>query len=229
MYLLEVLFYVGDLPHVKKCAAMNAVTDFITINKLSQTLTILSSMIAPVILILACGSLITITSQRLNLVVERCRVLIDQLKELVQKSATPTETTASDTKLLLFLMDKATHRTRLLQQALTTLYLSLGVFIATSLSLGILDVINSRRTWLPVLLSMVGAMMLFYTSVLLITESRIARQAINREMDEALQYFKTNLVKPVKRKNRRSWWRRKAVKPPEIVSTLDSLKQENLG
>lgn len=208
---------------------MNAVTDFITINKLSQTLTILSSMIAPVILILACGSLITITSQRLNLVVERCRVLIDQLKELVQKSATPTETTASDTKLLLFLMDKATHRTRLLQQALTTLYLSLGVFIATSLSLGILDVINSRRTWLPVLLSMVGAMMLFYTSVLLITESRIARQAINREMDEALQYFKTNLVKPVKRKNRRSWWRRKAVKPPEVVSKLDPLKQENLG
>ena len=229
MYLLEVLFYVGDLPHFKKCAAMNAVTDFITINKLSQTLTILSSMIAPVILILACGSLITITSQRLNLVVERCRVLIDQLKELVQKSATPTETTASDTKLLLFLMDKATHRTRLLQQALTTLYLSLGVFIATSLSLGILDVINSRRTWLPVLLSMVGAMMLFYTSVLLITESRIARQAINREMDEALQYFKTNLVKPVKRKNRRSWWRRKAVKPPEVVSKLDPLKQENLG
>ena len=211
---------------------MNAVTDFITINKLSQTLTILSSMIAPVILILACGSLITITSQRLNLVVERCRALIDQLKELVQKSDTaPSETTATETKLLLFLMDKATHRTRLLQQALTTLYLSLGVFIATSLSLGILDVINSRRTWLPVLLSMVGALMLFYTSVLLITESRIARQAINREMDEALQYFKTNLVKPAKRKIRRSWWRRKAAKPPgaEIASQIQASKPENLG
>ncbi len=208
---------------------MNAVTDFITINKLSQTLTILSSMIAPVILILACGSLITITSQRLNLVVERCRALIDQLKELVQKSAIPSNTTDSDTKLLLFLMDKATHRARLLQQALTTLYLSLGVFIATSLSLGILDVINSRRTWLPVLLSMLGALMLFYTSVLLITESRIARQAINREMDEALLYFKKNLVKPAKRKITRSWWRRKAVKPTRIASQGSTSKPENLG
>lgn len=208
---------------------MNAVTDFITINKLSQTLTILSSMIAPVILILACGSLITITSQRLNLVVERCRALIDQLKELVQKSATPSNTTDSDTKLLLFLMDKATHRARLLQQALTTLYLSLGVFIATSLSLGILDIINSRRTWLPVLLSMLGALMLFYTSVLLITESRIARQAINREMDEALLYFKKNLVKPAKRKITRSWWRRRAVKPPGVSSQTGTLKPENLG
>ena len=208
---------------------MNAVTDFITINKLSQTLTILSSMIAPVILILACGSLITITSQRLNLVVERCRALIDQLKELVQKSATPSNTTDSDTKLLLFLMDKATHRARLLQQALTTLYLSLGVFIATSLSLGILDIINSRRTWLPVLLSMLGALMLFYTSVLLITESRIARQAINREMDEALLYFKKNLVKPAKRKITRSWWRRRAVKPPGVASQAGTLNRENLG
>lgn len=208
---------------------MNAVTDFITINRLSQTLTILSSMIAPVILILACGSLITITSQRLNLVVERCRVLIEQLKELVQKSATPSETTATDTKLLLFLMDKATHRTRLLQQALTTLYLSLGVFIATSLSLGILDVINSRRTWLPVLLSMLGALMLFYTSVLLITESRIARQAINREMDEALMYFKLNLIKPSNRKIRKSWWRRRAVKPPsETDSQVDIPTPESL-
>jgi hypothetical protein len=209
---------------------MNAVTDFITINKLSQTLTILSSMIAPVVLILACGSLITITSQRLNLVVERCRALIEQLKELVQQSVTtPPETTTKETKLLLFLMDKATHRTRLLQQALTTLYLSLGTFIATSLSLGILDIINSRRTWLPVLLSILGALMLFYATVLLITESRIARQAINREMDEALRYFKSNLIKPPKRKVKRSWWRRKAVKPPGAVSQVDALKPENLG
>ncbi|MPR34742.1 DUF2721 domain-containing protein [Salmonirosea aquatica] len=196
-------------------------SDFITITKLSQTLTILSSMIAPVVLILACGSLITITSQRLNLVVERCRFLIDELKEMVQKSETPTDTATSETQLLLFLMDKASHRTRLLQRALTTLYLSLGTFIATSLSLGILDVINSRRTWLPVLLSILGALMLFYTSVLLISESRLARQAINRELDEALHYFKTNLEGLSGRKKRR-WWRRKARENP-IKKTAEAV------
>jgi len=201
-------------------------SDFITITKLSQTLTILSSMIAPVVLILACGSLITITSQRLTRVIDRCRSLIDQLKELVQNSEAPAETATSETQLLLFLMDKATHRTRLLQRALTTLYISLGIFIATSLSLGILDVINSRRTWLPVLLSMLGAIMLFYTSVLLITESRLARQAINRELNEALHYFKTNLDGLSGRKKRR-WWRRKArenstKKTAEIVASTES-------
>ncbi|TDB67381.1 DUF2721 domain-containing protein [Arundinibacter roseus] len=181
--------------------------DLPAITRLSQTLTILSSMIAPVVLILACGSLITITSQRLSRVIDRCRYLLEQLKTLVQQSGEEPETLTREGALLFYLMEKATTRTRLLQRALTTLYLSLGVFIATSLSLGILDVINSRRTWLPVLLSMIGAVMLFYTSVLLIRESSLARQAVNREMDEALHYFKTNLEGLTKRKKR--WWQRR--------------------
>lgn len=186
--------------------------DLTAITRLSTTLTILSSMIAPVVLILACGSLITITSQRLSRVIDRCRYLLEQLKQLVKEHGESTEVLTKEGALLFYLMDKATLRTRLLQNALTTLYLSLGIFIATSLSLGILDVINSRRTWLPILLSMIGAVMLFYVSVLLIRESRLARQAINKEMDEALLYFKSNLEGLTALKKKR-WWRRKPKSP----------------
>lgn len=190
--------------------------DLTAITRLSTTLTILSSMIAPVVLILACGSLITITSQRLSRVIDRCRYLLEQLKQLVQEHGTSADLITREGALLFYLMNKATLRTRLLQNALTTLYLSLGIFIATSLSLGVLDVVNSRRTWLPVLLSMIGAFMLFYVSVLLIRESRLARQAINKEMDEALLYFKSNLEGLAGQKKAR-WWRRKrkaAATPP---------------
>ncbi len=181
--------------------------DLTTITKLSQTLTILSSMIAPVVLILACGSLIANTSQRLAQVIERCRSLIDQLKEVVKENAPDEESMSKESALLFYLVGKASHRSRLLQVALTTLYISLGMFIATSISLGILNVINSRHTWFPVALSMLGALMLLYTSVLLITESSLARRALNRELDEALSFFKQNLDGLSKRERRR-WWRR---------------------
>ncbi len=185
--------------------------DLTAITRLSTTLTILSSMIAPVVLILACGSLITITSQRLSRVIDRCRYLLDQLKALVKEHGDSTDWMTREGKLLFYLMDKATTRTRLLQRALISLYLALGVFIATSISLGVLDVINSRRTWLPVLLSLIGSLLLFYASLLLVRESSLARQAINREMDDALRYFKTSLEGIAGRKKR--WWRRKPKSP----------------
>ena len=179
--------------------------DFITITKLSQTMTILSSMVAPVVLILACGSLITTTSQRLTGVIERSRNLADELKALVKDEAT--ESKEPEVSLLFYLLHKATYRTKLLQRTLIMLYLALGVFIATSLSLGLLDVFNTRRPWLPVVLSILGASMLFYASVLLIQESTLARRAVNREMNETLQYFKTNLTM-LSKQQKVHWWRR---------------------
>lgn len=181
--------------------------DLTTITKLSQTLTILSSMIAPVVLILACGSLIANTSQRLAQVIERCRSLIDQLKEVVKETDPDEASMSKESALLFYLVGKASHRSRLLQVALTTLYISLGMFIATSISLGVLNVTNSRQTWFPVALSMLGALMLLYTSVLLITESSLARRALRRELDDALSFFEKNLDGLSKRERRR-WWQR---------------------
>jgi hypothetical protein len=78
--------------------------DFISITRLSQTMTILSSMVAPVILILACGSLITTTSQRLTNVIERSRFLTDELKALVKTEES--ESKVEEVSLLFFCWTK---------------------------------------------------------------------------------------------------------------------------
>ncbi|TDE10537.1 DUF2721 domain-containing protein [Dyadobacter psychrotolerans] len=175
-------------------------------NTISQTLTILSSMIAPVVLILACGSLITTTSQRLSRVIERSRKLTEQLKQLVRDHDASSEVITKEGAKLFYQLNKSTLRTNLLQRAMVTLYLCLSLFVATSISLGIMDIFNAKHTWLPVLLSIIGALMLFYVSVLLIRESSLALKAISNEMDDALLFFKKNLEGlPVGSKEK--WWR----------------------
>jgi hypothetical protein len=167
--------------------------------------------------------LITITSQRLSRVIDRCRYLLEQLKDLIGEHGTSGDLINKEGALLFYLMEKATQRSRILQRALTALYLSLGIFIATSITLGVLDVINSRRTWIPVLMSLIGALMLFYVSILLIRESQLAKKALNREMTEALRFFKINLEWLSKKRKKRWWWRKKAKSTPTPNTTTPPL------
>ncbi|GAB2773200.1 DUF2721 domain-containing protein [Rhabdobacter roseus] len=173
---------------------------------LSQTLTVLSSMITPVVLIMASGSLIMTTSQRLGRVIERSRKLTDKLKELVKDNVAP-EVLEKEGTILFEQLTKSTQRARLLQQAMATLYLTLSMFVATSITIGIVDIVNSNYTWLPILLSTIGAGMLFHASLLLIRESRVAVSAVNEEMDYALLYFQRNLP-TLPKGHKMKWWRK---------------------
>ena len=56
-------------------------------NDFAQALTVLSSMITPVVLIMASGSLTLSTSQRLNREIERTRKLGGLLRELTEDEA----------------------------------------------------------------------------------------------------------------------------------------------
>jgi hypothetical protein len=151
-------------------------------DNLSSALTILSAMITPAILIMASGSLILTTSQRLGRSMERVRKLAEQLsKVLEKKELTPEE--LSEKSFLLELILRATRRSRLLQRAMTSLYLTLSVFVATSIAIAVFDVLDLPYAWAITLLSLMGAGLLFYASLLLIVESRIALQAVDREMD----------------------------------------------
>ncbi|MBD1395654.1 DUF2721 domain-containing protein [Pontibacter sp. JH31] len=158
-------------------------------DNLSAALTILSAMITPAILIMASGSLILTTSQRLSRSMERVRKLAEQYSELIEKG----ELTADDLgekSFLLELLLRATRRCRLLQRAMTSLYLTLGVFVATSIAIALFDVLNLPFAWAITLLSLLGAGLLFYASLLLIVESRIALQAVDREMDWVMRVNK---------------------------------------
>ena len=148
----------------------------------TSAIAVLTAMITPAVLISACGSLILSTSARLGRVVDRVRALSDRLEnmpELSERGATATERQA----LIFQQLDKLTSRARILQRCMVTFYLSLGLFVATSVAIGIVPFTGSRHNWIPVMLGLAGACFLFYGSVLLILEARLALSTIHSEMD----------------------------------------------
>ncbi len=144
---------------------------------------VLTAMITPAVLISACGSMILSTSSRLGRVVDRVRALADRLEDMSagnERGAGQVERQASIFQQL----DKLTSRARILQRCMVTFYLSLGMFVATSVAIGIVPFTgNQRYNMIPVVLGLCGACFLFYGSVLLILEARLALSTIHGEMD----------------------------------------------
>ncbi|WP_151086893.1 DUF2721 domain-containing protein [Hymenobacter baengnokdamensis] len=147
---------------------------------LSGTLSILSAMFTPAILVSACGSLILTTSQRLSRSLDRQREVAQQLRQHQQQAATSTPDPAERAHLTQQLVFAA-RRARLLQQAMTTLHLTLSIFIASIFSIGVFELVNSSATWIIALLSVLGATLLLFSSVLLIKESALARADVAEE------------------------------------------------
>jgi hypothetical protein len=156
-------------------------------NDIDWTITILSSMISPVVLILASGSLIMTTSQRLSRVIERTRKLTDWIKDVIKSNPSESEI-EKEVSELFEQLKKNSKRAKLLQRAMRALYIALSIFVATSISLGLVNIYHIKFGWIPVLLGVSGAVLMFYASVLLIKESRIALQAVNHEMDSAIRF-----------------------------------------
>jgi hypothetical protein len=137
-------------------------------------------MITPAILMLACGTLITSTATRLARIVDRVRqlsALFDQLTSGAQGVDFVEERLQEVERQL------AAHvqRSRLIQGSLTSFYVSLGLFVATSLSLAVVTFVPAL-TWLATALGLVGILVLFHGSVLLIRETRLALVSVDSEM-----------------------------------------------
>lgn len=152
---------------------------------LSSAVGVLTAMITPAVLISACGALILSTSTRLGRVVDRVRMLIDNFEQLVKTQEEESVQLFEERRAVIFnQLDKLTSRTRLLQRCMRVFYLSLGVFVATSVAIGLVAAVGRpAHAWLPVVLGLTGACGLFYGSILLISESFIAQDALNAEMD----------------------------------------------
>ena len=151
---------------------------------------VLTAMITPAVLISACGSMILSTSSRLGRVVDRVRTLSDRLEDMAvrqERGSALIERQASIFQQL----DKLTSRARILQRCMVTFYMSLGMFVATSVAIGIVPFTgNPRYNMIPVVLGLAGACFLFYGSVLLILEARLALSTIHGEMDFIWQQSK---------------------------------------
>jgi hypothetical protein len=149
---------------------------------LASSLAVLTAMITPAVLISACGTMILSTSTRLGRVVDRVRALSDRLEELAHQS--PQVEFYEERRSVIFeQLDKLTSRARLLQRCMVTFYLALGIFVATSVAIGVVAVSGARYHWIPVVTGLIGACFLFYGSILLIFEARLALSTIHIEMD----------------------------------------------
>ncbi|HEX2092041.1 MAG TPA: DUF2721 domain-containing protein [Longimicrobiaceae bacterium] len=151
-------------------------------NGLSAALAVLSAMITPAVLISACGSLIIATSSRLGRVIDRTRSIAEEFVEVAHDEG-DRELVEEHRTLLFDQLARATRRSRLLQRAMTALYLALSVFVATSVAIGVVGVTGQQYAWIPILLGLGGAGLLFYASLVLILESRITLAAVDDEMD----------------------------------------------
>jgi hypothetical protein len=150
---------------------------------LNTTLEFLTAMVTPTLLMSATGSLVLSTSTRLGRVVDRVRALEIRLGELIyveNKDDIP----LYDERLevVIDLIDKVTSRSRILQHAMAAFYYGLGFFILTSVSIAIVALFGVYR-WLPIPIGIVGIMFLFWGSLLMLRETRMATATVNAEMD----------------------------------------------
>ncbi|HEX3142753.1 MAG TPA: DUF2721 domain-containing protein [Pyrinomonadaceae bacterium] len=154
---------------------------------LTASVAVLTAMITPAVLISASGTMILSTSTRLGRVVDRVRELSARLRQLANEDIN-VEFLEEERAMLYDQLDKLTSRSRLLQRALTSFYLAVGVFVATSVAIGAVAFfyargLASRGAWVPVAMGLIGALFLFYGSMLAIFEARLALSATHSEMD----------------------------------------------
>jgi Protein of unknown function (DUF2721) len=155
---------------------------FPDLRMLAPAIAVLTAMITPAVLILASGTLLGSTSSRLGRVVDRVRVLSESFDQL---EADKTPSAAEHRAHIFNQLDKLTSRARLLQWSMTTLYLAVSSFVATSVFIGLLAfiTIGPYSIHVPVVLALAGMAFLFAGSILLIFEARIAIYAVHQEMD----------------------------------------------
>jgi hypothetical protein len=151
----------------------------------SAVITLLTAMITPAVLIMACGQLSLTTSQRLSRSITRTRSIFTELKEIKEGK----KVYSDDEKIILHVqLNKSTKRTMLLQQVMSMLYISLMFFIASSLLIGIFEIMEWARHWILVVVPITGTISLFSASILLIMETRLALRSVDEEMKFALMF-----------------------------------------
>ncbi|MCA1566607.1 MAG: DUF2721 domain-containing protein [Acidobacteria bacterium] len=156
---------------------------FTHMEPLSSALAVLTAMITPAVLISACGALILSTSTRLGRVVDRVRALSDRFEELAATGDTEHALFEERRAMIFGQLDKLTSRARILQRSMTVFYVALGLFVATSVAIGVVAFVGTRYSFIPVAMGLVGASFLFYGSMTLIFEARLAIVSLRAEMD----------------------------------------------
>jgi hypothetical protein len=138
---------------------------------------ILTSMLAPALLMAATGSLLVSANARLARVVDRLRSIIGLLDGGDEMSRAEIED-----QIL-----RHRRRAHLVLRACLMLYLGLGAFVGTSLALAVDAVAGFRLPYLPTTLAIVGVIGLLGASIALGREVSLSVQSFDLELDNELR------------------------------------------
>lgn len=136
---------------------------------------ILTSMLAPALLMAATGSLLVSANARLARVVDRLRALI-----IAWEEAAP-DRVQRDQQIL-----RHRQRAQLVLRACQLLYAGLGAFVGTSLALAIDAFLGFRLGVLPTALAILGVSLLLLASFALGVEVSLSVRSFDEELDHEL-------------------------------------------
>ncbi|MDP9018961.1 MAG: DUF2721 domain-containing protein [Candidatus Eremiobacteraeota bacterium] len=146
---------------------------------LMSSLSIISAMITPAILILATGNLVSSTLTRVGRVFDRARAIMDRMEECVRNG----DLWGAD--LYNKLLQDYRTRATLTERALTIFYASIGLFVMASLAIGLDNFIHDTIPWLATTLTVGGAILLLLGTLALFLETNIAAGLLRREIEIA--------------------------------------------
>lgn len=150
---------------------------------------VLGAMITPAVLISASGTLVLSTSNRLSRVVDRVRVLSAEAERgrPVPGPGIPARRAA----LIGSQLNQLAKRVILLRTAMTTLYVAIGLLVATSIGVAVVVLLAWQNSLVAVLPGISGACALLYGSLLLVREARLAVVSTLEEMAYAREAVNT--------------------------------------
>lgn len=141
---------------------------------------VLGAMITPAVLISASGTLVLSTSNRLSRVVDRVRVLAAEAEHAgaAHGDSIPPRRAA----LIASQLTQLARRVLLLRSALTAFYTAIGLLVATSIGIALVVLLGWAGSFLALAPGIAGACALFYGSLLLVREARLAVRSTLEEM-----------------------------------------------
>ncbi|WP_133501093.1 DUF2721 domain-containing protein [Cognatilysobacter terrigena] len=137
---------------------------------------VLTTMLAPALLMTATGSMLVSANARLARVVDRLRGLIVEWQHVAPDQA------ARDLRIR-----RHRRRAHLVLRACQMLYIALGCFVGTSLTLAIDTFLRYHLDVLPTALAIVGVIVLLGASLLLGIEVSLAVRSFDEELDHEIQ------------------------------------------
>ena len=138
---------------------------------------VISSLVAPALLILAVASLVGSTLSRIARIGDRARKTMATLETF--RSAHNSEGIRFCRGLLVLYR----RRSRLAELALSAYYLSIGLLVAGSLAIALDRFLRGPLPWLASAITVAGALVLLLGTLLLFLETRMAAGALRNEID----------------------------------------------